>query len=152
MPTFRKEASVGALIILAGFLTACASTTMQSMQRSPDFQTANLHKVLVVCLTSTPGMRDQLESEFARQWKERRVLAMPSSQVLPPDVTLDKAGIAPYAKAHGFDAVLGYAAAQARKDRTPNRPTEVSRHAASSNGHDIDDGCSGHRRLARIQH
>ncbi len=79
---------------------------MQTVQRTPDFQPSRIHKVLVVCIIQTPGSRNRFESEFARQWKARGVEAVASSEVLPIGVTLDKAGIALFAKAQGFDSVL----------------------------------------------
>jgi hypothetical protein len=91
---------------LLALLSACASTTMQSVERAPDFDSPRIRKALVVSLASTPEIRNLVEDEFVRQWKERGVNAVASYAVLPPNVTLDKAGVAPFAKAHGFDAVL----------------------------------------------
>src|SRR5258708_5649003 len=84
----------------------CATTRMQSVQRDPKFQIATIHKVLVVSLASTPEIRKQIEEEYVRQWSKRGVVAVASSAVLPVGVALDKAEVAPFAKAQRFDAVL----------------------------------------------
>jgi hypothetical protein len=102
----RRRRLGGVLLISAGFLCGCAATTLQSVQRAPDFNARQVRRVLVVCATKTPGLRSLLESEFVRQWKSRGVDASASAQVLPSGVTLDKMGIAAAAKAQGFDAVL----------------------------------------------
>jgi hypothetical protein len=90
----------------AALFSGCASTTMESVQRGPHFQSAQIQKVLVVGITQTAGLRPLFEAEFVRQWKARGVNAVASLDILPTDVTLDKVGIAPVAKAQGFDSVL----------------------------------------------
>jgi hypothetical protein len=87
-------------------LSSCATTTMQSIQPAPNFHSARIHKILIVSIASTPEIRQQVEREFVRQWKERSVEAVASSAVLPPNVTLDKVGVEPFAKAQGYDSVL----------------------------------------------
>jgi hypothetical protein len=96
----------GAAGAVGFLLCSCASTTIQSISYTPDFNSSRIHKVLIVSLTSTPEIRKLSENEFVRQWKERGVEAVASSSVLPSDVTLDKAGVAPFAKAQGYDTVL----------------------------------------------
>jgi len=102
----RQCAKAVIFLVSAGLFSACATTTLQTVTRAPDFQAARIRKVLVVSLTSTPGARDLLENEFVRQWKERGVVAEASSHVLPIEIPLDKAGLAAYAKTNGFDSVL----------------------------------------------
>ncbi len=97
---------IGGLLASMILWSACASTNMQTIERTPDFQSSRIHKVLVVCVIQTPGSRNRFENEFVRQWRARGVEAVASSDVLPVGVTLDKAGIAPFAKTQGFDSVL----------------------------------------------
>ena len=104
--TILKVGRYVALGVCAGFLSSCASTTMESVQRAPGFQSARIRKVLVVGIAQTPGLRGLFEDEFVRQWKVRGVDAVASSKILPADVTLDKVGVEPLAKAQGFDSVL----------------------------------------------
>ena len=105
--TISKYRGWGVAIgVCAGLLSACASTTMESVQRAPGFQTSQIRKVLVVGIAQTPGLRELFEDEFVRQWKKRGITAVASSKILPADVTLDKAGVEPIAKAQGFDSVL----------------------------------------------
>lgn len=93
-------------VLLAWFMSGCAATQMQSIHREAGFDAARIHKVLIVSLARTPEIRKLVEDEFVRQWKERRVEAVASYAVLPPNVTLDKAGVAPFARAQGFDSVM----------------------------------------------
>ena len=102
----RRRVLGGILAVSAGFFYGCATTTLQSVQRAPDFNAGQIHRVLVVCVTRTAGLRNLVESEFVRQWKKRGVDATPSAKVLSDGVTLDKAGIASFAKAQGFNTVL----------------------------------------------
>ena len=97
-----SRAVIGLVVLLNG----CASTRMQSVERAPDFQSERIRKVLVVSLSSTPEIRQMVEDEFVHQWKDRGVQAEASYVVLPTGTTLDKAGVAPVAKARGYDSVL----------------------------------------------
>src|SRR5258708_15693699 len=101
-----RKALVGVLLASTGILPACASTNLQQVQRATDYRVARIHKVLVVCVTQKPGVRSRWENEFVRQWKARGVDAAASAKMLPAGVTLDKAGIAPFATGQGFDSVL----------------------------------------------
>ena len=47
----RRWAAIG-LLAASGLVSACASTTLRSTQRAPDFQAKRIHKVLVVCLSA----------------------------------------------------------------------------------------------------
>src|SRR5271169_687570 len=106
MNTSRRPWVAGILLASTSFLSACASTSLQSIQRASDYQATRIHKVLVVCITQKPGVRSRWENEFVRQWKARGINAVASAEVLPAGATLDKAGVAPIAKAQGFDSVL----------------------------------------------
>lgn len=88
------------------FLNACATTTMHSIGQSPDFDKSRVHKVLIVSLAPRADIRGLAEDEFVRQWSRHGVHAVASRRVLPGDATLDKAGVAPFAKAQGFDSVM----------------------------------------------
>ncbi len=93
-------------LITFGLLTACASTTIQSIHSVSDFRSSAIHHVLVIAMIQDQPMRKTLEDEFVRQWSRRGVKAESSLVVLPLSTTLDKAGVEPFAKAQGFDAVL----------------------------------------------
>ena len=100
--TAFKVLSLWSALLFAG----CASTRIQSVSQSPDFDATRLHKTLVVSIASTTEIRELVEREFVRQLYGRGVNAVASVAVLPPASTLDKAGIAPFAKSGGFDSVL----------------------------------------------
>jgi hypothetical protein len=105
MSLLKRQAALGVLLA-AGFLAGCATTTLQSVQRAPGYKFDSIHRVLVVCVTSTPGLRGLLESDFVLEWKKRGVDAVASDPILPAGVALDKADIESFAKAQKFDAVL----------------------------------------------
>jgi hypothetical protein len=96
----------GAAVLSAFLFSACASTQMQSIQREPEFSADKIHKVLIISIARTPEVRQLVEEEFVKQWKDRGVDAVSSFKVLSVGVPLDKAGIAPFARAQGFDSVL----------------------------------------------
>jgi hypothetical protein len=84
----------------------CASTTMRSVHREPGFRSGDIHHVLIIGVFQNQGNRKAFEDEFVRQWSRRGVQAASSLEVLPPSTSLDKNGVAPIAKAKGFDTVL----------------------------------------------
>ena len=96
----------GVVLGVAWLLAGCGSTTMESIQRAPDFRTASVHHVMVIGVFNNQDLRNSLEKEFVNQWKTRGIDAVSSLDVLPSSTTLDKAGVAPIARAQGFDAVL----------------------------------------------
>jgi hypothetical protein len=106
MSTYSRPLRIGVLLVSVAFFSACASTNLKSVQRAHGFEASRVRNVLVICITSTPGVRNRFESEFVRQWRARGVDAMASEDVLPVGVTMDKAGIAPLAKKQGFDSAL----------------------------------------------
>src|SRR4029077_13444233 len=103
--TIHRKLSLG-LLVLAELLAACASTTIRSIHRSSDFRSDRIRQVLVIGMLQDQIIRKALEEEFVRQWSLRGVRAVSSLAILPSSTTLDKAGIAPIAKAQGFDSVL----------------------------------------------
>jgi hypothetical protein len=106
MHNLRRRRVVGIFLALTGLLSACASTSLQKVQHTPEFRPARIHKVLVVAITKTPPVRSRWENEFVLQWRKLGVDAIASSEVLPAGVALDKAELALIANARGFDSVL----------------------------------------------
>src|ERR1700687_4612389 len=95
-----------ASLLSASLCTACALTTMQSIHRAPEFRSARVHHVLVIGHFKNPTIRKSFEEEFVRQWSQRGAQAVSSLDVFPSSTTLNKAMVAPVAKAQGFDTVL----------------------------------------------
>jgi len=110
-----------AILVSAVLFTACASTTIQSIHHAPDFRSAGIRHVLVIGVFKNQTLRKIFEEEFVRQWSWRGVHAVSSLEVLPSATTLDKAGIAPIAKAGGFDTVLVTRLLE-KKTITPGEP------------------------------
>ncbi len=94
---------------------------MRSIQRSPDFRSARIHRVLVIGHFENPNIRKTFEEEFVRQWSRRGVQAVSSLSVLPSSAPLNKATVAPFARAKGFDTVL-VARVLERKKIRPGEP------------------------------
>jgi len=93
-------------LVSAGLLAACASTNMISIRRKPSFQSDKIHHVLVIGLIKDQNLRKTFEEEFVRQWSGYGVKAVSSLDVLPSTTPLNNIGVAPIAKAQGFDAVI----------------------------------------------
>src|SRR5258706_2905443 len=94
------------VLLCAGLFTGCALTTLRSVHRTPDFRASSIRHVLVIGHFENQTNRKIFEEEFVRQWSRRGVQAESSLAVLPSSTTLNKANVAPIAKARGFDTVL----------------------------------------------
>jgi hypothetical protein len=79
---------------------------MVSIRKAPGFQRARIQKILVVGVFNTAPNRQAFENAIAGRLKARKIAAAASWQALPPGVAVDKAGIASFAKAQGYDTVL----------------------------------------------
>jgi len=95
-----------AIVVAASLCTACALTTMRSIQRVPDFRSATIHRVLVIGDFENQSNRKSFEDEFVRQWSRYGVQAVSSLDVLPSSATISKELVAPIAKTRGFDTVF----------------------------------------------
>ena len=108
-------------LIAACLCTACALTTMRSIQRAPDFHGAAIRRVLVIGDFENPINRKTFEEEFIRQWRRYGVQAVSSLDIWPSSATISKELVAPVAKARGFDTVL-VARVLERKRIEPGEP------------------------------
>src|ERR1700684_2656704 len=90
----------------AVLLGACASTTIESIQRAPGFDAAGIRKVLVVGALKRPDIRKAFEDDYVRRFKARRVDAVASMGILPSGTPLSRAGVVGLADAQGFDTIL----------------------------------------------
>ena len=117
----RDRTLTFALLVTAGLCTACALTTMRSIQRAPDFRSATMRHVLVIGDFENQSIRKSFEEEFVRQWSRYGVQAVSSLEVLPSSTPITKDLVAPIAKARGFDTVL-VARVLERKRIAPGEP------------------------------
>ena len=107
MGRLRHQTLVLTLAISAGFLAACATTTMQSVNEAPDFQPAKIHKVMVVGLMRTPALRRKTHLKMSLYANGKYgVNAVSSLDVLPANVELNKAGVGQAAGRKGSTACL----------------------------------------------
>jgi hypothetical protein len=130
-----RSGSFGLLVMAVG-LTACASTSMLSIRRKPDFRSNEIHHVLVIGHFNDQALRKIFEEEFVRQWSRRGIQAVSSLMVLPSSATLTKEVMAPIAKARGFDTVLVTRVLE-KKTIRPGEPTVST--VASASQSDLED-------------
>jgi hypothetical protein len=95
-----------ALLAWMMILPGCFSTQTTSIERDKQFQTSKLHKALIISTAQQPEIRHQVENEFVRQWKKKKVEAVASHAVLTPNVPFNREGIASFAHSQGYDTVL----------------------------------------------
>jgi hypothetical protein len=121
MRDLRDRALNLVILITAGLCTACALTSMRSIQRAPDFRGTIIHHVLVIGDFENQSIRKSFEEEFVRQWSRYGVQAVSSLDVLPSSAPITKDLVAPVAKARSFDTVL-VARVLERKTIHPGEP------------------------------
>jgi hypothetical protein len=131
----RNIVGIGIVAVFGFLLSSCATTNMESIQPAPNFHSARIRRVLVIGSFNDQALRKTFEEEFVRQWRTRHVEAVSSLDVLPPSTPLDKAGVAPFAKARGFDAVL---VTQLLARRTVAPGETASAYADATTSSDLD--------------
>lgn len=94
------------LVVGAVGLAGCASTTLVSQWKSPEFSGPPLKKVMVVGVSNQPGPRRIFEDEFSAALKAAGVTAVPSYTVIPQDGQVEQAVLEQAVKSLGADAVL----------------------------------------------
>jgi hypothetical protein len=93
-------------LVLALGVSACASTTLEQVWRSPSVPGAFEH-VLVFGISKRPGMRREFESTIAAALADKGIQATPAFTLFPNDgPDLRDEEIARVVAEHGFDAVL----------------------------------------------
>src|SRR5690349_12910332 len=80
-------------------LCACASTTIRSTDRAPDFHVEAIRRVMVIGVSQNQELRKAFEKEFVRQWRARGVDAVASFDILPSTASLERMDVTPFAKA-----------------------------------------------------
>jgi hypothetical protein len=101
--TYANGAVISAACIL---LSACASTNLKQVDRTPEFHAARVRHVLVIAVARTPQQRQAIESEFVRQWKDRGVNAEASDIHFPDLNKATRSDFADFSRQQQFDSVL----------------------------------------------
>lgn len=103
MRTLQSSISIG--ILIAIFITACATTRLTSAWKDPSYQ-GQPHKIMVIGVAKKAVNKRIFEDEFVRQLKARGTDAVASYTVMPDAKQNDHSVIAAKMKEQGADAVL----------------------------------------------
>lgn len=93
------------LIFIALFLTACATTQLDSTWKDPSYQ-AHPGKIMVIGVAKSPGNRRIFEDEFVRRLNAWGTDAIASYTVLPDKEQNDQVAITEKMREQGADTVL----------------------------------------------
>lgn len=132
MPLFAFAAA--AVIILA----ACATTRLRSVTPSPGFEASRFRRVMIVGVFKNQDLRKIFEEEFVRQGEACGMQAVSSLAVLPSATPLEKAGVAPMARALKIDAVLVTRLISRTKVQSGGRPIRTSDPATQTDSQNIN--------------
>jgi hypothetical protein len=97
---------LGICFIVLNLLTACATTTLTSVWRDPDYQAGQIKKMLVIGVSDRPAIKRLYEDEFAKKLRMRGIEAIPSYAVIPPEKMPDQDFVKEKVKELNVDAVL----------------------------------------------
>jgi len=93
-------------VIGSTLLASCASTSLVSSDRNPDYSGPALKRVMVVGTTADPRARKAFEDEFVAKLTAAGVSAVPSYPLLPESGTTDAEELRKAAERAGVDGVL----------------------------------------------
>ena len=97
---------VTVVILAAGLLAACASTSLVNQWKSPDYSGGPMRKVIVVGVAKQPSVRRVFEDEFVAKLKASGVEAIPSYSQIGEDGQADPAVLEQAVSKLGADGVL----------------------------------------------
>lgn len=103
MRLLRRSISSG--VIMAMFITACATTQLTSSWKDPSYK-GQPSKIMVIGVAKKPVIKRIFEDEFVKQLNVRGIDAIASYTVMPDKKQEDHAVIAAKLKELGADAVL----------------------------------------------
>ena len=99
-----KPLSLAAAVLL-GFAAACSQTKMLKTWKAPDYQRGSLHKLLVIGVFPTEGVREVVEGQMVEQLKAARVDASASTAFLTQE-ELDRDAVVKKVGEQAFDGVI----------------------------------------------
>src|SRR5262249_7246231 len=98
------RALVAALVFT--LLASCASTSLVSSERNPDYRGPALKRVMVVGATADPQARKAFEDEFVAKLAAAGVAAVPSYPLVRESEANDPAALRKAAEGASVDGVL----------------------------------------------
>lgn len=110
----RGGCATAALLLFA--LAGCSSTRLVSSWGASDVGTITFKKVLVICITRSPGTRRSAEDALAGQFK--RAQATPSYTILSEQDVMDEAKVRAAIADAGFDGTVTMRLVAATKEYT----------------------------------
>jgi len=93
-------------VVGCALLASCASTSLVSSERNPDYSGSALKRLMVVGATADTRTRKAFEDEFVAKLAAAGVAAVPSYPLLPESATTDPAALRKAAEGAGVDGVL----------------------------------------------
>jgi hypothetical protein len=104
----RKNREIFAVVTTLLFLiiASCATTTLDSVWRDPNYQGGKLKKVLVIGVAKKQANRRLFEDKFVAQLKTYGTDAIASYTIIPSEEKLDKDTVETKIKTLGVGAVL----------------------------------------------
>lgn len=94
-----------AIAIVLGLAAACSQTKMLKTWKAPEFERRSLHKMLVIGVFQTKGVRQVVEGQMVEQLKAERVEAAASSAFLTED-ELSRDAVVKKVGEQAFDGVI----------------------------------------------
>ena len=99
-----------AIALAALAVTACSSGTGDADftrdWKNPNYSGPGAKKILAVVITTDPGLRQDLETDWVIQLVQRKINATPSHRLLPSLKDVTRAEIEQLVRREGFDGVL----------------------------------------------
>lgn len=104
----RTLATLGALLTMT--LASCASGTGDAdftrESKNPNYKGPKAQKILAVVITTDPGLRQDLETDWVVQLVKKKISATASHRLIPNLKDVTKEELEKLVKSEGFDAVL----------------------------------------------
>jgi hypothetical protein len=102
----NRIAKVACGLLLCALAASCGgSTQMISMWSDPAYQSAPVHKVLVVGVAENPTNVRIFENAMAKQLKARKITAIPGTSVFPSGAPIDTTVGRKYCQENGVELV-----------------------------------------------
>ena len=101
----RSLQSACAILLLAAFVTGCASTKLTNSWRNPDYD-GPVTGMVVLGVSKQASVRRVFEDEFAAQLRSQGIRAIPSHTLIPEDGPVEEERLRAAVESAGTDAVI----------------------------------------------
>lgn len=103
--SMRSLQSACAILLLAAFVTGCASTKLTNSWRNPDYD-GPVTGMVVLGVSKQASVRRVFEDEFAAQLRSQGIRAIPSHTLIPEDGPVEEERLRAAVESAGTDAVI----------------------------------------------